>query len=302
MIINFLQEIYAENEIFRDVPLKNHTTMRTGGPADIMVFPDTQEKILETVLACKRDRIPFTVVGRGSNLIVRDGGIRGVVINLTKKFTGFEIKNNVIHALAGCTLRELSMAALQNCLSGFEFAAGIPGTLGGGVVMNAGAYGGEIKDVVRKVRVLDRDDKIIDLNNPECEFGYRKSILQTNEAIVLGCEIVLKKGSDRDEIKNTMESMDSRRKLTQPLEYPSAGSVFKRPEGYYTGPLIESCNLKGRTIGGAMVSEKHCGFIINTGDARASDVIDLIELVKREVYNKHKVELQTEVKIIGEEL
>lgn len=302
MINKFLMDIYKENEVLSNVPLKNHTTMKTGGPADFMVFPDSQEKISETIRMCKLNKIPFTVIGRGSNLIIRDGGIRGVVINLTKKFTGLRLEGNIIFALAGSTLRELSNVALQNGLSGFEFAAGIPGTLGGAVVMNAGAYGGEIKDVIREVRILDDEGKIYDIDNVQCEFGYRKSVLQKIQAVVLESAIVLEKAANREDIKQKMESFDIRRKQTQPLEYPSAGSVFKRPEGHYTGPLIESCNLKGRMIGGAMVSDKHCGFIINKGNATSSDIINLIELVKKEVYMKHKVELQTEVKIIGEEL
>lgn len=301
-MINILSNIYSEEEIRFNVPLKKYTTMRTGGPADIMVFPDGEEKIIATLAELRKNRIPHFLMGRGSNLIVRDGGIRGVVINLMGRHNKFSIRENTIYASAGCSLRSLSLAGANKCLQGLEFAAGIPGTLGGAVVMNGGAYGGEMKDVITRVRVLNGDGTTCELEGNQCGFGYRRSIFQENGAIVLGCEIRLDEGRDCEGIGERIRELDARRKESQPLEHPSAGSVFKRPPGHFAGPLIESCGLKGRTVGGAMVSQKHCGFIINTGNATSRDVIDLIRIMKDEVYKRHNVELETEVKIIGEEL
>jgi len=295
-----IAEIVGSINVTTDEPMKNHTSFQVGGPADIYVTPESAEHIIQVLEFCRQNNIPFFIMGRGSNLIVRDGGMKCVVIDTSKKFNNYTVDGETITADAGILLSKLANIALKHSLSGLEFASGIPGTLGGAVVMNAGAYGGEMSHVVEETLYIDRDGKNVLLNNTEHEFGYRSSILQKNGGVVLRTKVKLKKG-DAESIKDLMNELNFRRKENQPLEYPSAGSIFKRPPGYYTGKLIEECGLKGYKYGGAEVSAKHCGFIVNTGGATAGDIINLIEYIKSTVMEKYGVLLETEVKIVGED-
>lgn len=295
---NFRKIAGSENVKINEL-MRNHTAFKLGGPADIFVTPDSPEKLQALLKTCKDERIPFFIMGNGSNLIVRDKGIRGVVIKLIDKMNKCSVKDDIIEAEAGVLLSKVANIALKNELAGLEFASGIPGTLGGAVTMNAGAYGGEMKDVILETEYIDRNgDKII-LKLEQHEFGYRKSIIQQQGGIVLRSKLRLVKGNPT-EIKAKMDDLNSRRKEKQPLEMPSAGSVFKRPEGFYVGKLVQEAGLKGYTIGGAQVSPKHCGFIVNLGNATSEDVIKLIEHIKTTIKLQFDVELSTEVKIVGE--
>jgi UDP-N-acetylmuramate dehydrogenase len=283
-----------------DEPMKNHTSFKVGGPADILAEPGDIQQVGSIINICRSEGIPYFVMGNGTNLIVRDKGIRGVVVKLLDKFGRCTVEDNIIKAEAGILLSRLSNFALNNGLTGLEFASGIPGTMGGAVTMNAGAYGPEIKDVVFRTEYMDGTGEIKTLEGAEHKFGYRTSVLQQNGGIVLKSEFHLEKG-DRTKIKEKMDELNKRRKSTQPLEMPSAGSVFRRPAGFYTGKLIQDCGLKGFEINGAQVSNKHCGFIVNTGNAAAEDIIRLIKHIQDTVKAAYRVDLQTEVKIVGEE-
>ncbi len=284
-----------------DELMEKHTSFKIGGPADIFVSPNTVEQIIHVVNICKENNVPFYVIGNGSNLLVSDKGIRGVVIELFRNFASIEVdeKNKCITAQSGALLSRFANAALEVSLTGLEFAHGIPGTLGGGVTMNAGAYGGEMKQVITKVTALDQEGNVLVLEKDALQMGYRTSIIQTKKYIVLDATAQLVQG-DKTAIQETMKDLSFRRKDKQPLEYPSAGSTFKRPEGHFAGKLIMDCGLKGHQIGGAKVSDKHCGFIINADHATYEDVINLIEYVKLRVKEQFKVELEPEVRIIGE--
>ena len=284
-----------------DELMEKHTSFKIGGPADIFVSPNTVEQIIHVVNICKENNVPFYVIGNGSNLLVSDKGIRGVVIELFRNFASIEVdeKNKCITAQSGALLSRFANAALEVSLTGLEFAHGIPGTLGGGVTMNAGAYGGEMKQVITKVTALDQEGNVLVLEKDALQMGYRTSIIQTKKYIVLDATAQLVQG-DKAAIQETMKDLSFRRKDKQPLEYPSAGSTFKRPEGHFAGKLIMDCGLKGHQIGGAKVSDKHCGFIINADHATYEDVINLIEYVKLRVKEQFKVELEPEVRIIGE--
>ena len=247
-----------------------------------------------------KENIPYLIIGNGSNLLVKDGGIRGVVIELSDNFNNFEIHGNLINVQSGALLSIVGKAALREELKGFEFASGIPGTLGGALAMNAGAYGGEMKHIVKSVRLMDMDGNIHELTNEEMEFDYRKSILSRENYIVLSAVIELEKGN-YDEIKEKMADFTQRRVTKQPLSLPSAGSTFKRPPGHFAGKLIEDSGLRGLTLRGAQVSEKHCGFVVNLGNATAKDLLDLMYVVKSTVNAKYGVMLEEEVKILGED-
>ncbi len=294
-----LQEIVDRDCIKYDEPMKNHTSFKVGGPVDILVIPNKIEQVEKIINACKKHKINYFVMGNGSNLIVRDGGFRGVVIKLTP-INSIMIDGNIVKAEAGVLLSTLSKEILRSSLKGFEFASGIPGTVGGAVAMNAGAYGPEIKDILESALVLDNDGNIISLSNKEMDFSYRSSIVQKKNYIVLEATFKLEEGN-YDEIKNRMDELNKRRVDKQPLNYPSAGSTFKRPEGHFAGKLIEDSGLKGKAIGGACVSEKHAGFIINYNNATASDVLGLINFVKETIKENYGVTLEAEVKVIGEE-
>jgi len=280
--------------------MKNHTSFRLGGPADVFVLPPDTDSIADTVRACKSMNVPVFIMGNGTNLIVRDKGIRGVVIKIAENLSGYEVDNEYITAQPGILLSRLSRIAMENGLTGLEFAEGIPGTLGGAVTMNAGAYDGEMSMIVESSVYLGSDGKIYNLGFSEHQFGKRSSFVQADGGVILGTRLRLRKG-DRERIKSKMEEFNLQRREKQPLDMPSAGSIFKRPEGYFAGKLIQDCGLRGFGIGGAEVSGKHCGFIVNKGYATAADVTGLIRYVQDTVYERFGVKLETEVKIVGEE-
>lgn len=279
--------------------MKNHVTFRVGGPADFFVTPKNYEELSWVLKCCAKYEMPCYIMGNGSNLLVSDQGYRGVVIQLFRQLNDIQCEGNVIRAQAGALLSAVANRALEEKLTGFEFAAGIPGTLGGACVMNAGAYGGEMKDVLKSVAVLTREGERITLQKNELELGYRTSIIAKKNYIVLEAEIELEVG-DAEEIKAVMDDLKERRTTKQPLEYPSAGSTFKRPEGYFAGKLIQESGLQGFQVGGAQVSEKHCGFVINKDQATAADIAELIRQVQDRVEEKFGVRLETEVKRLGE--
>ncbi len=275
--------------------LCEYTSFKIGGKADVMVFPDTLEKIKNIVEFANEQMLPVFVLGKGSNLLVSDDGIRGIVINTSKLDKIELIDETTIFCQCGASLMRLCRFALENSLSGLEFAFGIPGTAGGAAYMNAGAYGGEMKDVLVKCEHICADGKIGSFENDELELGYRKSVYSDSEYVITSLVLKLEK-ADREEIKAKMDDLMSRRKDKQPLEYPSAGSTFKRPEGYFAGALIEQCGLKGCTVGGAQVSEKHAGFVINVGGATAKDVNELMAHCQKVVFENTGVTLEPEVK------
>ena len=299
-IYECLLNIIDENNIKIDEPMSKHISFKVGGPADILVRPNTEEELLEIVKLIKKENIPYLVIGNGSNLLVKDGGIRGIVIELSDNFSNFEIKGEKVYIQSGALLSIVGKAVLREELKGFEFAAGIPGTLGGALAMNAGAYGGEMKHKDESVRLMDMDGNIFELSNEEMKFDYRKSILTKENYIVLSAIIKLEKGN-YDEIKAVMADFTQRRVTKQPLSLPSAGSTFKRPVGNFAGKLIEDSGLKGLTLRGAQVSDKHCGFVVNLGNATAKDLLDLMYAVKSTVNAKYGVMLEEEVKILGED-
>lgn len=277
--------------------MKNHTSFRVGGPCDLMVKPSSIEELEKVLKLADALEIPKLIIGKGSNILVRDQGIRGLVVKLDEAFSRLSVSGNLLSAQSGISLRKLAERARDHSLSGLEFAHGIPGSLGGAITMNAGAYGGEMKDVVKSVTLMSPDYKVFELSNREMEFCYRTSVVQKEQYIVLGAEFALASG-DEAEISAKMKDYMQRRMDKQPLNYPSAGSVFKRPEGYFAGVLIEECGLKGLRYGGAMVSDKHAGFIVNAGDATASDVLHLIQIIQKTVYDTKKVKLEREVKLL----
>lgn len=297
--LNRLCEIVGSDHVCVDEPMKDHTTFRIGGNADYFVSPHSVKEIKEVIEACKEENIPYYVIGNGSNLLVSDKGYRGVIIRLFKNFALLEVQENRIFVQAGVLLSKTAKKALEHGLTGFEFAAGIPGTIGGAMVMNAGAYGGEMKDVTESVTVLTQEGEIRRLMKNELEMGYRTSVIAKKGYLVLEAELMLQKGN-REEIQEKMDELKEKRVSKQPLEYPSAGSTFKRPEGYFAGKLIMDAGLRGFQVGGAQVSEKHCGFVINNGNATAQDVIELIEKVSARVKEQTGVVLEPEVKMLGE--
>lgn len=280
-------------------PMSRHTTFRIGGPADFYLCPHSTKEVQEIVEICKEENLPYFVLGNGSNLLVSDKGYRGVVIQLWKNFSDITVKDCCIQAKAGALLSKVATEALEAGLTGMEFASGIPGTIGGAAFMNAGAYGGEMKDIIKSMKVLDTQGEVRVLPKEELKMGYRTSIVKEKGYTVLSVELELSKGN-REEIRNTMEDLKERRTSKQPLEMPSAGSTFKRPEGYFAGKLIMDSGLRGFSVGGAQVSEKHCGFVVNKGGATAMDVLTLIREVQRKVKEQFGVDLETEVRFLGE--
>ena len=291
--------ILGKDNVFLSELMSRHTTFKIGGPADYFLTPETEEQLKDTFVAAKSAGLPVMIMGNGSNMLVGDKGIRGAVICLCKKLNSIKVNDCEIYVGSGVLMSKVSSVALSHSLSGFEFASGIPGTVGGGVYMNAGAYGFELKEIIKSVRYMDNDGKIAEILCEDCEFGYRKSIFEKQGYTILGATFKLNKG-DATEIRAAIDDYTKRRVTKQPIEKPSAGSVFKRPEGYFAGALIEGANLKGFSIGGAQVSEKHAGFIINTGNATAKDVLDLIEHIKAVVFEKNGVMLEPEVRLVGE--
>ena len=284
-----------------DEPMKDHTSFKIGGPVDVMILPRNEEEIVRAVEICRREKLEYMVMGNGSNLLIKDGGIRGVIIKISDNFKNIEVKGDRIYAEAGALLNAISRNALENELAGFEFATGIPGALGGAMTMNAGAYGGEMKDVVESVRVLDKEGNIREFSNEEMHFRYRGSRVSDEGLIVLSVVFKLEAGK-REDIKATIDDLTHKRTSKQPLEYPSGGSTFKRPEGYFAGKLIDDSGLRGLRYGGAEVSKKHCGFVINVEEATCKDVLTLIDTIKKTVRDNYKVELEREIKLIGEDL
>ena len=293
-----LLSILKEEQVKKDEPMKSHTTFRVGGPADYFVTPETEEEVAKVIEVCTQENVPYYIVGNGSNLLVSDQGYEGVIIQIYKQMNRVEITENEIHAQAGALLSMIANRAMEAELTGFEFAAGIPGTLGGACVMNAGAYGGEMKDVLETVTVLTRDGDVKTLTKDELELGYRTSVIAKKDYIVLSAVIRLENGK-KEEIKAVMDDLKEKRITKQPLEYPSAGSTFKRPEGYFAGKLIQDAGLRGFQVGGAQVSEKHCGFVVNKDQATAADVMNLMNQVSDKVYEMSGVRLEPEVKRLG---
>lgn len=285
--------------VFPDEPMKKHTTFQVGGPADCFVKPQNAEEVRKTVTLCREMEIPYFILGNGSNLLVSDKGYRGAIIHIGKALGQVEVHGDCIRAGAGATLAKVAAKALEAGLTGLEFASGIPGSLGGAVVMNAGAYGGEMVQVIKNVAVLTKEGERKILGPSELDMGYRKSCILPMEYIVTEAELVLLPG-EKEKIKAKMEDLASRRREKQPLEFPSAGSTFKRPEGYFAGKLIMDTGLCGFSVGGACVSEKHCGFVVNKGGATAEDVLCLCREVGRRVYEKFGVSLEMEVKTLGD--
>lgn len=298
-LLERLRQAAGKDAVLVQESMKKHTTFRIGGPADIFVVPDTEEKVAEVIRICREENAPFYVLGNGSNLLVSDLGYRGVVVQIYRNLSEIEVEGAVIRAQAGAMLSVIAKKALAAGLTGFEFASGIPGTIGGAAVMNAGAYGGEMKDVLTEVTVLTPEGDIRNVPARELELGYRHSVIPGRNWIVLGAKLQLQRG-DEEQIRARMEDLKEKRVSKQPLELPSAGSTFKRPEGYFAGKLIMDAGLRGFSVGGAQVSEKHCGFVVNRGDATAADVRALIGAVTARVQDQFGVTLEPEVKMLGE--
>jgi UDP-N-acetylmuramate dehydrogenase len=281
----------------QNVMLKKYTTFKVGGPADIFITPRTEQALKSLTRIINESEQSYFVLGKGSNIIVGDKGYDGVII-YTGQLDKIKVDNNTIVAQSGATLKDIAEIAQDHSLTGMEFASGIPGSLGGAVFMNAGAYGGEMNDIIQKVSAVDQKGQKKVMPKKELNLSYRSSIFQENEYIILDAFLELKKGK-KENIRAKMDKLERKRKNKQPLEYPSAGSSFKRPEDHYTGPLIEKANMKGYQIGGAQVSEKHAGFIINKGNATAQDIIKLIQKIQKEVYAISGVKLKPEPKFLG---
>lgn len=295
-------EFVAESgfDYILNAPMNEYTTLKIGGNADILIQPKTVEELLRMTDKAKEYNVPVTFIGNGSNLLVLDGGIRGAVIKFGQNMARTEVDGEVISAECGITMARLAAIAAENQLTGFEFASGIPGTLGGGIVMNAGAYKGELKDVIIEATALLKDGTIKTFNNTELDFSYRHSVFTDTDMLVLSAKIKLTKGNG-EAIRAYMSELAQKRRNSQPLEYPSAGSAFKRPANGYAAAMIDSAGLKGYTVGGAQVSEKHAGFVINKDNATANDVVTLLKDVQKRVYIEHNTRLEPEIIIIGEE-
>ena len=298
-LYNELCAITGEKNVLKDELMSGHTTFRIGGPADYFVMPSSAGEIKRIIALCLEQDVPYYIIGNGSNLLVADKGYRGVIIQIFKNMKDIQVEGENIRAQAGALLSKVAAAAYEAGLEGFEFASGIPGTLGGAVRMNAGAYGGEMKQVLKSAEVLTPEGEVLTLPVEEMKMGYRTSIVSRMDYVVLVAEIALREGN-KEEIRAKMDELKEKRVSKQPLEFGSAGSTFKRPEGYFAGKLIEDAGLRGFRVGNAQVSEKHCGFVINRGGATAREVAELMETVARRVEENSGVRLEPEVKKIGE--
>ena len=296
--IKKLEAVMATENIKENEPMKNHTSFKVGGPADLFLMPQSKAELQKVLAICKESPIPRYIIGNGSNLIVRDGGYRGIIIS-TKALNQVSVVGETVIAEPGISLKDLANAALAAKLTGLEFASGIPGSLGGAVTMNAGAYDGEMKGVITSITVITEDGSLATIPAEGCQFGYRKSILQQHPSwVLISVELQLKKGNEQA-IAAKMANLNSQRQQKQPLEYPSAGSTFRRPAGYYAGKLVQDAGFRGHAVGGAQVSEKHSGFVINKGGATAADILNLIAAIQAGVRDQFGVELKTEVIVIG---
>lgn len=290
----------AEQYIFH-APMSEYTTFKIGGAADVLIFPSSADEVSRIFKLVDLFDLPCVVLGNGSNVLVRDKGIRGVVVKFTEKFFGnIRCEGQRLTVCAGAKLKDVSTFAAEHGLTGMEFACGIPGSIGGAIFMNAGAYDGEMKNVIASVKAVNRNGELIEFSGSSLHLGYRHSIFQENNCAICEVELILQRGKI-DDIKNKMADFTARRESKQPLDLPSAGSTFKRPKGHFAGTLIDKAGLKGLRVGGAMVSEKHAGFVVNTGGATAQDVLNLIAEVERRVEETYGIELSPEVRIIGEE-
>lgn len=297
-VIEKFWNLLGKDRVLVDEPMKRHTTFRIGGPADFFLLPSTVDEVRGILEICREEELPYFILGNGSNLLVSDKGYRGVIIQLYRNFSNISVEGNEICASSGALLSQIAAAARNASLTGFEFAGGIPGTLGGAVFMNAGAYGGELKDVLKEAVVMTEQGEILTLPVEKLDMGYRTSRIKKAGYLVLEARLVLEQG-DMDKIRDTTKDLTEKRVSKQPLEYPSAGSTFKRPEGYFAGKLIQDAGLKGLSVGGAQVSELHSGFIINRGGATATDILQLMEMIQARVFDEFGVRLETEVRIIG---
>lgn len=294
-----IKNLVAHSYIKENEPMKNHTTFQTGGPADIFVQPQNEEQVGKVIQYCRERKIPYFILGNGSDLLVSDKGYRGVMISLSDICKIQMISKDILEAEAGALLSDVAKYSYQKELTGMEFASGIPGTVGGAVFMNAGAYGGEIKDILLEAKIMERDGKIHWVLPEDLELGYRQSNISKLERTVIAVRLQLAWG-EKEKIRARMEELATQRREKQPLEYPSAGSTFKRPEGYFVGKLVDEAGLRGYRVGGAMVSEKHCGFVINVDHATSSEIYQLIQEIQKIIKEKFGVELHTEVRLIGE--
>ncbi|OON97896.1 MAG: UDP-N-acetylenolpyruvoylglucosamine reductase [Candidatus Epulonipiscium fishelsonii] len=299
LILKMLKNFLQEEQIKVDEPISKHTTFKIGGKASLWLTPQNFEQISDIIKLCNNMNVDYYIFGNGSNILAKDEGYDGVIIQIFNNLNKINLEGNTITAQAGILLSKVAKLAELNSLCGFEFAYGIPGTVGGAVVMNAGAYDGEIKNVIKSTKVMDRQGNILVLLKDDLELGYRTSIILKKNYIVLEVTLELQSGN-KDEIIAKMRDFTKKRKDKQPLEYPSAGSTFKRPEGHFAGKLIMDSGLSGFSIGGAQVSTKHCGFVINTGGATYKDIMDLVNYIQTSIKDKYEVNLELEVKIIGE--
>ena len=296
-VLDKITNILSEVAVLVNEPMSKHTTFKIGGNADIFVMPETEEELISVIDICKNNGTDYYVIGNGSNILVRDGGYRGVIIQLYKNYNEICVEGSRITAQCGALLSSVANTAYKAGLTGMEFASGIPGTIGGAMCMNAGAYGGEMKDITVSVRAL-KGKEILELSTEQAEMGYRSSRIMKEGMLVLSAVIELKKG-EPDKIKEEMQRLNRQRNEKQPIELPSAGSTFKRPQGYFAAKLIDDAGLRGYRVGDAQVSEKHCGFVVNRGKATAKDVLQLIYDVKDKVYSMNGVLLEPEIRIIG---
>jgi UDP-N-acetylmuramate dehydrogenase len=298
-IIEEIKSIVTEQNVLTDEPMCDHTTFRIGGKADVFVSIINEHEILRLLDLLKSRQIPFFILGNGSNILVSDSGYRGVIIEIGSAYSGVRMLDDIVVAKAGTTMAKLSHFAMENNLTGLEFASGIPGTVGGGIIMNAGAYGGEMRQITYRVKAVTPSGEVVYLSNADMEFEYRNSKAKREGYIILQAEFRLHHG-EKSVIEGIMRDLAGKRRDKQPLEYPSAGSTFKRPQGYYAGKLIADAGLKGLSVGGAQVSEKHAGFLINTGSATAADMYELINQVRTKVKEAYSVVLEPEVIFLGE--
>ena len=298
-VSEYIRQYVAPQDIFEKEPMSRHTTFRVGGEADALLKIRSKEQLEKLIPYFKMVELPYFVIGNGSNLLVGDKGYRGIILQLSDGMDQIRVEGCRLTVQAGCLMSQVARAAYENSLTGFEFASGIPGSIGGGVVMNAGAFDGELKQVVTRVWVLNENGEVWILDNQDMEFGYRTSVIKKRPFVVVQVELELEPGNP-EQIKAKMDELNQRRRDKQPLQYPSAGSTFKRPEGYFAGKLIMDAGLRGYSIGGACVSEKHCGFVINKGNATAADVAEVIREVQERVKDRFGVTLETEVIFLGE--